>query len=261
MHTPSASDGRSPATTPEARPSPPDRGRFRVLQPADLDDAAAMLSRGFAEEPGNVTMFPDPTTRLRIAEPVFRKQLRASLPYGTVYGIDLGGRLVAVAIWHPPHVKPRSSPATIRMAGDLLGEARVLAQGLPHLLSVVARHGRDVTRLLRARGEAVRAASAGPSWHLAFLATDPEHRGRGSARRLLEHVLTRADADGLTAWLETTDPVNPPIYERFGFRNVAHIDEAAWLPGLWVMRREPQRASGRGSGATGRGREPAPTGE
>jgi hypothetical protein len=42
-----------------------------------------------------------------------------------------------------------------------------------------------------------------------------------------------------TGWLETTDPANPPIYERFGFETVTHLEDAAWLPGLWVMRREP----------------------
>jgi predicted acetyltransferase len=79
----------------------------------------------------------------------------------------------------------------------------------------------------------------GLTWHLAFLATAPEHRGRGLARQLLERQLDRCDEDAAAAWLETTDPVNPPIYERFGFATVAHVEDAAWLPGLWVMRREP----------------------
>lgn len=83
-------------------------------------------------------------------------------------------------------------------------------------------------------------ASRGTSWHLAMLATAPEHRGHGLARRLLERQLERCDEDGTAAWLETTEPVNPPIYERFGFRTVTHVEDAAWLPGYWVMRREPQ---------------------
>ncbi len=246
MRTPSASaaDDRS-NVTPEARPAAPDRIRLRVLEPADLDDAAAMLSRGFADEPGTVELLPDPEIRLRITELVFGRELRASLPYGTVHGVDLDGRLVAVAIWHPPHGRARSSTATARMCRALLSEAPVLARALLRAVAVVGRHARGSIRLLRARREAVEVASAGPSWHLAFLATDPQHRGRGSARRLLEHGLARADADGLAAWLETTEPVNPPLYQRFGFRTVTHLDDAAWLPGLWVMRREPQRERSR----------------
>jgi predicted acetyltransferase len=92
---------------------------------------------------------------------------------------------------------------------------------------------------VRERGRSFAGAARGTTWHLMFLATAPEHRGRGLARMLLDRQLRRCDEDDTAAWLETTDPVNPPIYERFGFETVAHIEDAAWLPGLWVMRREP----------------------
>jgi GNAT superfamily N-acetyltransferase len=115
----------------------------------------------------------------------------------------------------------------------------------------VARHRRDLPNLARERRRAIGAASAGPVWHLSFLGTRPELQGHGLARLLLEHVLDRCDADGLPAWLETTDPVNPPIYERFGFRTQAHIARAGWLPGFWIMRREPRGTPA--PGASGRG--------
>jgi hypothetical protein len=67
-----------------------------------------------------------------------------------------------------------------------------------------------------------------------------DHPDEGLARSLLERQLQRCDQDGAEAWLEATDPVNPPIYERFGFEIIAHIPGPAWLPGYWVMRREPQ---------------------
>jgi hypothetical protein len=49
-----------------------------------------------------------------------------------------------------------------------------------------------------------------------------------------------ATKTGCPQWLETTDPVNPPLYERFGFRAAAHLHQPAWWPGCWVMRRETQ---------------------
>ena len=109
---------------------------------------------------------------------------------------------------------------------------------MPHKASVLLRHSPQAVPLVLARRRAVARASAGLSWHLAFLATAPEYRGCGLARRLLDRQLARCDEDGTAAWLETTDPVNPPIYERFGFTTIDHIAQAAWLPGLWVMRRE-----------------------
>jgi len=48
-----------------------------------------------------------------------------------------------------------------------------------------------------------------------------------------------AAGDRLLVCFETSDPVNPPIYERFGFETIIHVTDAAWLPGLWVMRRDP----------------------
>jgi ribosomal protein S18 acetylase RimI-like enzyme len=57
-----------------------------------------------------------------------------------------------------------------------------------------------------------------------------KRRSRGVVRRLLEHMLGRADADGVGVWLEVTDPRNVPLYERFGF-TTAHTppsgDDAA----------------------------------
>jgi len=43
----------------------------------------------------------------------------------------------------------------------------------------------------------------------------------------------------IAIWLETTDPIDPPIHARFGSATVAHLDDAARLPGLRVTRREP----------------------
>jgi GNAT superfamily N-acetyltransferase len=94
--------------------------------------------------------------------------------------------------------------------------------------------------LAKRRGPAIARASRGITWQLELLGTLPEHRRKGLARSLLERQLQRCDQDGAAAWLETTDPVNPPIYERFGFETIAHIDGPRWLPGYWVMRREPQ---------------------
>ncbi len=215
-------------------------GQVRVLGAADLDEAAMLLARGFAEEPGNLVLFPDPELRRRYLELGARMQLSVALPYGTVHGVDLDGRLAGIAVWHPPHVKPNALRALPRFGRSLASEAPQLARGTSQVLSVVRRHVRATPCLIRARNRAVKEASSGPAWYLAILATDPDVRGRGLARLLLDHVLDRCDADGLAAWLETTDPVNPPLYEHFGFGSVLHLEDAAWLPGFWVMRREPR---------------------
>jgi GNAT superfamily N-acetyltransferase len=211
----------------------------RALGEDDAGPAADVLARGFLEEPGNVALIPDLGLRRTILATAAPRLLRGSLRYGTVHGATVAGELGSVAVWQPPGVPS----VTVRDLRDqLIGNARdapTLARALPGAAAVLVRNAPRAVGLVRERQRAVTAASAGLAWHLSFLATVPEHRGKGLARRLLERQLMRCDEDGVAAWLETTDPVNPPIYERFGFRTVLHVDDAAWLPGLWVMRRDP----------------------
>lgn len=212
----------------------------RPLTPDHLDDAAEVLALAFSEEPGNRVLLPDPDDRLRLLRTAARNQLRAGLPLGTVHVATLEDRLGGVAIWHPPGPRSTSLPATLRAAGDTLTGVPSLARQLPTAATVLARNLPEAVPMVLRRRRGVAHASAGASWHLAFLATDPDLRGRGLARALLDRQLTRCDEDHAPAWLETTDPVNPPLYERFGFLVTTHLDRAAWLPGLWIMRREPR---------------------
>jgi GNAT superfamily N-acetyltransferase len=211
----------------------------RVLRPGDEWPAAALLARGFAEEPGNVALLPDLALREQVLERGARTILRSTIPYGTAHVATVGGELAAIALWHPPGVPVTTVAGVLRGAADRVVDAPVLVRAAPHAVRTMLREAPEAVAMMRARSRAVRRASHGVSWHLAFLATAPEHRGRGLARQLLDRQLTRCDEDLAAAWLETTDPVNPPIYERFGFTVVHHVADAAWLPGLWVMRREP----------------------
>jgi ribosomal protein S18 acetylase RimI-like enzyme len=90
-------------------------------------------------------------------------------------------------------------------------------------------------RLVCEHRRGLKQAESIPGWHLAFLATDPDFQRRGIGRRLMEHVLSRADADGTRVWLETSDPVNVPLYEKFGFTTITEARGGHGLPTFWVM--------------------------
>jgi GNAT superfamily N-acetyltransferase len=224
------------------RPTSPSRStgiEVRGLGRGHLEAAVDVHARGFSEEPGNVALLADAerrATRLRVGS---RLELGRAMPLGTVHVALVDDAVGGVAIWHPPG----------RGAGSLSGLSQAVVRSLPavpsllrpvtHKASVLPRHSRAALPLALARHRAVARAWAGASWHLAFLATSPAFRGRGLARSLLDRQLRRCDDDGTPARLETTDLSNPPIYERFGSEIVTHLERAAWLPGLWVMRREP----------------------
>ncbi len=214
-------------------------GPTRVLGPDDEQDAASLLARAFATELGNVALYPDPAARKAMGEAAMRGMFRTVARLGSVHGIEVDGQLGAVALWHPPGVRTglRDVPTVLR---PKLTVAPTAVRALPVALWRTLRRPRTAVAVVWQRARAIQEVSAGPVWHLAFLGTAPEHRGRGLARRLLDRQLARCDEDGFAVWLETTDPANPPIYERFGFEVFTHLEDAAWLPGWWAMRREPR---------------------
>jgi GNAT superfamily N-acetyltransferase len=212
--------------------------KVRVLGPADSDAAADVLARGFDQEPAKLALLPDGWARRRVLLLAAHGRLYDAVRRGTAQAALADGELASVAVWVPPGIGQVSLAGGLRAAARGLANLPTLA---PALVSTLRSDARALVRLARGRRRAVAAAARGQAWYLSLLATLPEHRGKGLARALLDRQLRRCDEDQAPAWLETTDPVNPPIYERFGFRTVARVDGPRWLPGLWVMRREPRR--------------------
>jgi GNAT superfamily N-acetyltransferase len=170
--------------------------------------------------------------------------VRSALPFGVAFGVVGGDRLLGVALWYPPGVAPPVlSSNTVAALREVIPAVPAAARLAPRAVASM-REPNALVRFVRQRGRAIERASARPSWHLAYLAVEPEHRRRGVARLLLEHVLGRCDEDGAAAWLETTDPANPAIYERFGFHTVHAIPATRRLPALWVMRRDAGAGDG-----------------
>ncbi len=214
-------------------------GSLRLLTANDVAMAADVFARAFDGDPVAWVLLPDAAARGRFARWLGAAYVRAALPYASVWGVEVRGKLAGLAVWHPPSVVPGSVGDTLALLRDLPGVLTALARMPARLLLVAGFEPCRLRRLLSAQARARAEAGAGPAWHLAYLAVAPEHQGNGYARLLLDHVLDRCDEDGTAAWLETTDPANPARYERFGFQTVRQVHHGRRLPGLWVMRREP----------------------
>jgi GNAT superfamily N-acetyltransferase len=211
-----------------------------ALRHADAAAAAAILAHAFHQEPTKLAMLPDSGIRLTVLEISVKARLDNTLRYGTVHGVYIDGELGAIAVWYPPGVSKLSIPGAARAALAWLRNMPKLARAFPHIAKMLSSDLAGAVDLAKKRRPAVARASLGITWRLELLGTLPEHRRKGLARSLLERQLQRCDQDGAAVWLEATDPVNPPVYEQFGFETIAQIDGPGWLPGYWVMRREPQ---------------------
>lgn len=79
------------------------------------------------------------------------------------------------------------------------------------------------------------------SWYLVYIGTRPSGRGKGYARKVIEHVTRMADAEGRACYLESSHAVNRIIYGKLGFemkKNV-YLQRAEEHVELDIMVREP----------------------
>lgn len=69
-----------------------------------------------------------------------------------------------------------------------------------------------------------------PCWYLPLIGVDPHHQGRGLGAELMKFALERCDAEGLPAYLESSNPANISLYERYGFEIMGRIQEQSSPP-------------------------------
>jgi len=79
----------------------------------------------------------------------------------------------------------------------------------------------------------------GPHWHLPLIGVDPARQGRGHGSALLHHAAEWLDRERQVAYLESTNPLNVPLYERHGFDVVGTI-QSGNAPPVFPMVRRPR---------------------
>jgi GNAT superfamily N-acetyltransferase len=78
-----------------------------------------------------------------------------------------------------------------------------------------------------------------PCWYLPIIGVDPAYQGRGFGSALLRYALERCDRDGASAYLESSNPRNIPLYQRHGFEIIGSI-QAGSSPTMTPMLRRPR---------------------
>jgi GNAT superfamily N-acetyltransferase len=144
----------------------------------------------------------------------------AALSYGSAW---LTGDCAAVALWIPPG-KPELRPEDEERLEGLLTE--LLGDGAGRVQDTFERF------------EAAH-PDGDPHYYLSLLGTNPDSRGQGLGMGLLAATLERIDAEGAPAFLESSNPVNTPRYERLGFRRCGEFELPEDGPSVTQMWREP----------------------
>jgi ribosomal protein S18 acetylase RimI-like enzyme len=193
-----------------------DSASVSPIDPASAGAAYATITLGFSADPAARWPWPYPADYLRNMPLLARAFGGRSFALGTADGID---GLAGVALWLPPGVSAdeqamaelieRTAPASMQQDGDA-----VFAQ-------------------------MARFHPTEPHWYLPLIAVDPARQGQGLGDKLMAHALARCDADGLPAYLESSNPRNLSFYQRHGFTVLGKI-QAGSSPTLVPMLRKPR---------------------
>ncbi len=80
------------------------------------------------------------------------------------------------------------------------------------------------------------------AWYLSILGVDPARHGAGLGSQLVRAGLSRVDAEGRPAFVETFNPRSVPFYERHGFVQTISADEPTTGRRYWLLLRPPRGA-------------------
>jgi len=184
--------------------------------------AATVLGRAFTTDPVFGWLLhgrSDLARRLTLVFGAFAAGV-ARKPSGEVL---MTPEATAAALWLPPGGWKAPVSEILRHAPQLV---RAFGAGTPralNLLSTVERHH-----------------PTEPHWYLEAIGTVPEARGQGIGPKVLQPVLDRCDADGVPAYLESSNPRNIGFYERHGFVTRPLFPLPDGCPVITPMWREPR---------------------
>lgn len=188
-----------------------------IVRSAGPDDEAAVFDvvlLAFAGDPFARWLYPDPAKYVAVSPEFGRAFGGKGFAHGSV-DIVAGG--TGAAIWLPPGVEPD---------GERMQE--LLEAHAPE--DVLADIGAVIEQMAEAHPQE-------PCWYLPIIGVDPALHGRGLGAALLRRGIERADAEGVPAYLESSNPRNIGLYERHGFEILRTIQVGASPPVVPMLRR------------------------
>ena len=192
----------------------------RKANTRDVDASYAVLADAFSDYEWTRWTVDADHHRSRI-ESLQRLVLeRVVLPYGEAWiAEDDDGLVASVALWMLPD---SSIPTAV---ADEVATAQAALEGTRHAASLLA------------EAAAASLRPAAPHFYLGAVGTRSERRGLGLASAALAPMLERAEAEGRSAYLETSAPGNVRFYTALGFTVTGEIDVPGGGPHVWAMTR------------------------
>ncbi len=194
------------------------------LATSQVEEGAAVLARAFQHDPMMQYLVSDSARMLDVTLRFYRANIQMGLLYGEVHTTR---SMEGVAVWVSPENADLSFGQVIR-TGLLTA---TLSMGLDAFIRLM----RQAPSLLREKKQVI----TRPHWALLFIGIEPSQQGKGLGTVLIQPILTRADAEGIPCYLDSTNERNLTFYKRHGFEVAAQGSAAKGIPEHWSMLREP----------------------
>jgi len=219
--------------------SPESHEEVRVLGIAEYEQAAQCLAEAFAVD-DVARYFLDMDDMAAYSEEykwnlhcdILRYMTTACIMKGIV--TTIGPDYEAVALWLPPGKNIDDLWTTLR-------------SGLWRLWYKLSAEGRtrwndEFMPLLHDTFHNVLGERENNCYYLVYLGSKRSARGKGYARKLIQHMTAKADIENCPTYLESSALGNLPYYEKYGFEHTVDIQlERGPKPvKLHIMLREPQ---------------------
>jgi ribosomal protein S18 acetylase RimI-like enzyme len=183
------------------------------VAPSEAATAVGIITSAFSSDPVARWMYPDPADYFTYFPRFIRGFAGEAFKAGTAYRTPDGS---GAALWLAPETETDSDPLI-----DLFWE------------STSTEIQEDLFPVFDMMGEM---HPLEPHWYLPMIGVDTYRQGLGAGSALLNHAVAMIDEAGLPAYLESSNPRNIPLYERFGF-SVTGIIEHGKCPPIYPMYR------------------------
>lgn len=190
---------------------------IRAAQDGEMEAVSKILASAFSHDPVFTWLSGYP----EVYADMFR--LEAESLYKRHGRIYINGDQSGAAMWLPPGIssQPRFHWRLLPLAVKLLNR-----------------------RMLRTATRADLLGKMMAEWHLAephfylrSIGARLDAQGRGIGSALLKAGLAEVDAQGMQAYLESSNAKNNPLYQRFGFEIIGEDTLFGGGPTIWFMRR------------------------
>ena len=188
---------------------------IRKLDPSQLEAASNALIMGFSSDPFQRWLMPDPTIYYKNFKKWTHNTCLQSFSAQGVYGDENN---YGTAAWFPPRF-------------DI---------DLTHISETYKDIPKDRIEEAFKIFEEIGESRVHDAWYLEYLAVDPSKQGSGLGSLILKESLKVIDELGEAAYLESSNPKNMSLYERFGFRFLKKIQVGS-SPQLNTMIRQPKK--------------------